>query len=198
MNMFYAYCVTAAFASDFGEVRLAATERGVTALALLSTAEGFAAGLARRGLVEVAAGEAPRAAALAREATAVAAAMLASEAVDLGAFPVDMGDRPEWDRLILGVVRSIPRGATASYGEVAQRAGRPGAAQATGGAVGRNPVGLLVPCHRVIAADGSLGGYGAAAWGGVEAALDLKSALLALEGVHVERTAQPRAAQPRR
>jgi O6-methylguanine-DNA--protein-cysteine methyltransferase len=46
-------------------------------------------------------------------------------------------------------------------------------------------VGLLVPCHRVIAGDGTLGGYGAAAWGGREAALDLKRALLALEGVEV-------------
>ena len=192
MNMFYAHCVTAAFGSDFGEVRLAATARGVASLALLSTAEGFAAGLARRGLVEVEADEAPRAAELARDATAAAAAMLAGEAVDLETLPIDLGDRPEWDRLILRAVRSIPRGATASYGEVAQRAGRPGAAQATGGAVGRNPVGLLVPCHRVIAANGSLGGYGAAAWGGAEAALDLKAALLALEGVHVARTPSPR------
>ena len=56
-----------------------------------------------------------------------------------------------------------------------------------GGAVGRNPVGLLVPCHRVVAGDGSLGGYGVAAWGGVEAALDLKRALLALEGVRIPR-----------
>jgi methylated-DNA-[protein]-cysteine S-methyltransferase len=53
--------------------------------------------------------------------------------------------------------------------------------------VGRNPVGLLIPCHRVIAGDGSLGGYGAAAWGGIEAALDLKRALLALEGVSIRR-----------
>ena len=78
-------------------------------------------------------------------------------------------------------------GTTLSYGEVARRAGRPGAAQATGGAVSRNPVGLIIPCHRVIAANGSLGGYGAAAWGGIEAALDLKASLLALEGVGVSR-----------
>ena len=113
--------------------------------------------------------------------------MLAGEAVDLESMPVDLGDRPAWDQLILGVVRTIPRGTTLSYGEVARRAGRPGAAQATGGAVGRNPVGLIIPCHRVIAASGALGGYGAAAWGGIEAALDLKSSLLALEGVRVPR-----------
>ena len=82
-------------------------------------------------------------------------------------------------------VRSIPRGEVASYGEVARRIGRTGAARAVGGSVGRNPVGLFVPCHRVIAGDGSLGGYGVAAWGGREAALDVKRALLALEGVHL-------------
>ena len=187
VNMFYAHCVTADVPSEFGVVRLAATARGVVALELLSTAEGFAAGLARRGLVASPADAGLPAEALARDAAAAVESMLAGEAVDLEALPVDLGDRPAWDQLILGVVRTIPRGTTLSYGEVARRAGRPGAAQATGGAVSRNPVGLLIPCHRVIAANGALGGYGAAAWGGIEAALDLKSSLLALEGVHVGR-----------
>jgi methylated-DNA-[protein]-cysteine S-methyltransferase len=185
--MFYAYCVAAEVASGFGPVRLAATSRGVTAVALLSTAELFLADLARRGLVVSPAEAGARAEALAHEAAAAVSALLAGETVSVDALPVDLGDRPAWDQLILGVVRSIARGTTASYGEVARRAGRPGAAQATGGAVSRNPVGLLIPCHRVIAANGTLGGYGAAAWGGVEAALDLKSALLALEGVRVAR-----------
>jgi methylated-DNA-[protein]-cysteine S-methyltransferase len=107
--------------------------------------------------------------------------------VDLAALPIAVPDISPWDRLVLDGVRTIRRGSTASYGEIARRIGRPGAARAVGGAVGRNPVSILVPCHRVIAADGSLGGYGAAAWGGVEAALDLKAALLALEGVTVTR-----------
>ncbi len=108
---------------------------------------------------------------------------------DLGSIPIDIADRSAWDRLVLDGVRTIPRGTTASYGEVARRIGRPGAARAVGGAVGRSPIGVLVPCHRVIAGDGTLGGYGAAAWGGVEAALDLKQALLRLEGVEVPRRA---------
>ncbi len=185
--MFYAPCVTVEVPSPFGTVRIAATRAGVAALELLSTADGFAAGLARRGLVVAPPDARGEALVHLRASADAAAAMLEGEAVDLGAIPVDLGDRPAWDRLILGVVRTIPRGATLSYGEVARRSGRAGAARAAGGAVGRNPVGLLVPCHRVIAADGSLGGYGAAAWGGVEAALDLKAALLALEGVHVRR-----------
>jgi methylated-DNA-[protein]-cysteine S-methyltransferase len=187
VNKFYAYCVVTEVGSTFGMVRVAATEHGVVALELLSTAEWFAAGMARRGLVTSTVKAGPRAAALARDAAAAVTAMLAGEAVDHAAVAIDLGDRPAWDQLILGVVRAIPRGTTASYGEVARRAGRPGAARAAGGAVGRNPVGLLVPCHRVIAADGSLGGYGAAAWGGIEAALDLKAGLLALEGIRVPR-----------
>ncbi len=122
-----------------------------------------------------------------RPRSAAVGRLLAGVDVEAEVLPIDIEDRPSWDRLVLGVVRAIPRGSTVSYGEVARRAGRAGAARAVGGAVGRNPVGLLVPCHRVIAADGSLGGYGAAAWGGVEAALDLKRDLLALEGVRIAR-----------
>ena len=105
-------------------------------------------------------------------------------------MPIDIGDRPAWDRLVLEAVRSIPRGVVAGYGEVAP-ASAGGAARAVGGAVGRNPVGLLVPCHRVIAGDGSLGGYGVAALGGREAALELKRALLAIEGVSFVRGRAP-------
>ena len=80
-------------------------------------------------------------------------------------------------------MRTIPRGATASYGEIARRIGRPGAARAVGGAVGRNPIGLLIPCHRVIAGDGTLGGYGGSWFGSHEELLGLKERLLELEGV---------------
>jgi methylated-DNA-[protein]-cysteine S-methyltransferase len=70
---------------------------------------------------------------------------------------------------------AIPRGTVASYREIAARVGRPAALRAVGAAVGRNPLSVVVPCHRVLASDGSLGGYA----GGVER----KRALLALEGV---------------
>jgi methylated-DNA-[protein]-cysteine S-methyltransferase len=72
------------------------------------------------------------------------------------------------------VLCQVPYGETISYSELARRAGRPGAARAVGMAMGRNPIAIIVPCHRVIAADGSLGGFG----GG----LDRKRKLLALEG----------------
>ena len=176
--------------SPWGPVHIAAGERGVVAIETLGTAEGFAAGLARRGFgpttpLEPSTGG--QAAAFATRARDAVEALLAGDHVDLSAIPVDLADRPAWDRLVLEAVRAIPRGHTAGYGEIARRIGRPGAARAVGGAVGRNPVGLLVPCHRVIAGDGTLGGYGAAAWGGREAALEVKRELLGLEGVAVPR-----------
>jgi methylated-DNA-[protein]-cysteine S-methyltransferase len=171
--------------SPWGPVRIAAGPAGVVAVEMLGTAEGFAAGLERRRFVTGTPSGNEEAAAQARRAVAIIAALLAGEEADAAAVPIDIGDRPTWDRLVLDAVRAIPRGSTAGYGEVARLIGRTCAARAVGGAVGRNPVGLLVPCHRVIAGDGTLGGYGAAAWGGREAALDLKRALLALEGVEV-------------
>ena len=99
--------------------------------------------------------------------------------------PIVLEGLSAWDRRVLEGVRTIPRGSTASYGEVARRIGSPGAARAVGGAVGRNPVGLLVPCHRVIAGDGTLGGYGGSWFGSRQELLALKRALLALEGVAV-------------
>ncbi len=67
--------------------------------------------------------------------------------------------RTVWDRL-----RAIPYGETRTYGQLAAELGRPGAARAVGLANGANPIGIVVPCHRVVGADGSLTGYG----GGLE------------------------------
>jgi methylated-DNA-[protein]-cysteine S-methyltransferase len=85
-----------------------------------------------------------------------------------------------WDRRVLEGARTIRRGEVTSYGRLARRIGAPGAARAVGAALGRDPFWLLVPCHRIVAGDGTLGGYG----GGPEA-LELKRDLLALEGVAV-------------
>ena len=63
-------------------------------------------------------------------------------------------------RAVLREVARIPRGATLSYGEVAARAGRPEASRAVGGVMRANPYPILIPCHRVVKSDGSLGGYG--------------------------------------
>ncbi len=74
---------------------------------------------------------------------------------------------------VLKELEQIPYGATASYGEVAKRIGRPGAARAVGAANGRNPLPIVIPCHRVVGSDGRLTGFG----GGIAT----KQALLQLE-----------------
>jgi methylated-DNA-[protein]-cysteine S-methyltransferase len=180
--------VRTTIAGPFGPLHVAATERGVVAVDWLTTDEAFAASLGRRGITSI------------EDAAAVGSddprrrhldtAVAALEALVSGQAPatpvaLDLDDRPAWDRRVLETVAAIPWGTTASYGEVARRVGAPRAARAVGGAVGRNPISLLVPCHRVIAADGTIGGYGSDGWGSQEERLARKRALLRREGVTV-------------
>jgi methylated-DNA-[protein]-cysteine S-methyltransferase len=95
-------------------------------------------------------------------------------------LPVDAGGTP-FQRRVWEVLRTIPAGRTLSYLEVARRAGTPEAVRAVGAANGANPVAIVVPCHRVIGADGRLVGYG----GG----LDRKRWLLAHEGARLSAAA---------
>ncbi|MFT4198169.1 MAG: methylated-DNA--[protein]-cysteine S-methyltransferase [Pseudoxanthomonas sp.] len=81
----------------------------------------------------------------------------------------------EFQRAVWTQLAQIPYGQTWSYGQLAQRLGKPAAVRAVGAANGRNPIPIVLPCHRVIGADGSLTGFG----GGLEA----KAFLLRLEGV---------------
>jgi methylated-DNA-[protein]-cysteine S-methyltransferase len=93
-------------------------------------------------------------------------------------FELPLGlEGTEFQRRVWYALLEIPYGETRSYGEIARRVGRPGAARAVGLANGRNPVSIVVPCHRVIGSDGSLTGYG----GG----LHRKGALLQLERDHL-------------
>lgn len=85
----------------------------------------------------------------------------------------------EFQRRVWAALQTIGYGQTASYGEIAQQIGSPGAARAVGLANGHNPISIIVPCHRVIGADGGLTGYG----GGVER----KRFLLNLEHKHATR-----------
>jgi len=87
-------------------------------------------------------------------------------------IPLDLRGTP-FQRAVWDVLLEIPYGESCSYAQVARAIGRPNAQRAVGSANNANPVSLVVPCHRVIAADGSLGGYG----GGQ----DLKARLLAME-----------------
>jgi methylated-DNA-[protein]-cysteine S-methyltransferase len=183
--------VTSAIGAPWGPIRVAASGLGLVAVDQLVTPEAFAERLERRfGTTPLDLAAARRdspAAAHLRAGLDALAAFLEGELGALDGTPIDLADRTGWDRLVLGAVRGIPPGATASYGEVARMIGKAGAARAVGGAVGRNPIGLVIPCHRVIAGDGSLGGYGGGWWGGRATGLELKRELLAREGVTVRR-----------
>jgi methylated-DNA-[protein]-cysteine S-methyltransferase len=92
-------------------------------------------------------------------------------------LPLAMGGSP-FERRVWSALGKIPYGKTVSYGHIAARIGQPKACRAVGLANGKNPIPIVVPCHRVIGADGGLAGYG----GG----LDVKRRLLELEGVQFE------------
>jgi methylated-DNA-[protein]-cysteine S-methyltransferase len=88
-------------------------------------------------------------------------------------IPVDLSSGTIFQRRVWHALTKIPYGETRSYGWIAKRIGKPKASRAVGAACGANPVSIVIPCHRVIAGDGSIGGFG----GG----LPMKRRLLALE-----------------
>ena len=88
-----------------------------------------------------------------------------------------------FQRAVWKAISTVGFGKTISYGELARRAGHPGSARAAGAATGRNPIGIIVPCHRIMGSDGSLTGYA----GG----LNRKRALLELEGATRDLLSQP-------
>jgi methylated-DNA-[protein]-cysteine S-methyltransferase len=92
-------------------------------------------------------------------------------------LPIDWSILSTFQRVVLQVTCNVPFGSVTTYGAIAQQIGKPGAARAVGQALSHNPIPLAIPCHRVLAVDGSLRGYGGA--GG----LKTKQALLELEGV---------------
>ncbi|MBD2747193.1 methylated-DNA--[protein]-cysteine S-methyltransferase [Microvirga sp. BT688] len=102
-------------------------------------------------------------------------ALLQGEARDLSAVTLDMDGVSDFDRGVYEVARSIPPGRVLTYGEVAARLGINNA-RAIGQSLGRNPFAVIVPCHRVVAADGRLGGFSA------NGGASTKLLLLAIEG----------------
>ncbi len=102
--------------------------------------------------------------------------LLRGERTDLSHVALDLDGVPPFHRRVYDVARSIPPGSTLSYGEIAARLGSPGSARAVGQALGRNPVAIVVPCHRVLAAGGRVGGFSA------NGGITTKLRLLAIEG----------------
>lgn len=154
--------------SDLGPIAVATSERGAAAIELDGDEARLRRRLARawRG-VEVREDAAPN-----RGLIAEVRAYLDGRLRRFTVRPDLRGT--EFQLLVWGALRRIPFGETRSYGEVARAVGRPRAARAIGAACNANPLPLLVPCHRVVGADGALVGFG----GG----LALKERLLALEG----------------
>lgn len=107
-------------------------------------------------------------------ATAIQA-LLRGEAADLSGLPIALERIEPFEREVYAAARRLGPGQTCTYGELARAIGQPDAARAVGAALGRNPWALVVPCHRVLAAGGQLGGFSAP--GGA----DTKRRLLAIE-----------------
>ena len=104
---------------------------------------------------------------------------LAGERVDFASIAIDLADVGEFRRAVYEAARAVGWGQTASYGELARRIGFPWGARAVGQALARNPVPLVVPCHRILTHDRRIGGF--SAYGGTLT----KQRLLILEGVQV-------------
>jgi methylated-DNA-[protein]-cysteine S-methyltransferase len=104
---------------------------------------------------------------------------LAGARVEFSTVTVDLPDIPPFGRLVYDVARSIGWGRTASYGDLARRIGAPGEAREVGQALSRNPIPIIIPCHRILTSGGKIGGFSAP--GGTAT----KERLLSLEGVRV-------------
>lgn len=108
-------------------------------------------------------------------------ALLRGEPKDLSGIRLDMAKLPLFHQRVYRLARTIGPGQTVSYGEVATRIGAHGAARAVGQALGRNPFAIVVPCHRVLAAGGKVGGFSA------NGGISTKLRMLAIEGAELKR-----------
>jgi methylated-DNA-[protein]-cysteine S-methyltransferase len=161
------------FDTALGRCGIAWGDRGIASVALPAPDEAATRRRLRRALPGAREAVPPPAVA---DAVAAIARLLAGEPDDLASVALDMDGVPEFHRRVYDVARAIPPGETLSYGEVAARLGEPAAAQAVGRALGGNPFPVVVPCHRVVAANGALTGFSAP--GGIET----KRRMLAIEG----------------
>jgi methylated-DNA-[protein]-cysteine S-methyltransferase len=160
----------ALFDTAIGRCGIAWSGRGVAGVQLPEGNERDTRGRLRRRFPD--AREAPPPAAVQRAIDGVVA-LLRGEPCRLDTVTLDMDGVPPFHRRVYEVARTIPPGTTLSYGEVATRMGVPGAARDVGQALGQNPFAIIVPCHRVLAANGKVGGFSAR--GGVRTKLRLIS-----------------------
>ena len=157
-----------AIRTPWGRLWIAVSEKGVVGISFRAQSAGkLAEGLLRRSRVQF-----RRDAKALRPYEQAISAFLAGNSPDLE-LPADLRGESAFARRVYEVARRIPPGETRSYGEIADRVGGRQFARAVGQALAANPVPILIPCHRVVAGDGSLGGF--------SAGLGWKRRLLALE-----------------
>jgi methylated-DNA-[protein]-cysteine S-methyltransferase len=167
------YCL---FDTAIGSCGIAWSDRGVTRLQLPERDSAATEARMRRRSPGASPAEPPVAVA---GAIAGLQRYLGGEKTDFSAIPLDLASVSAFDRKIYDAARTVAWGETTSYGELAKKAGMPGEAQETGQSLSRNPVAIIVPCHRVLAAGGKPGGF--SAYGGVLT----KERLLSLENVEL-------------
>ena len=161
------------FDTAIGRCGIAWGGRGVIGVQLPEASEARTSARMRRRFPDAREGPPPPAV---RRAIEGIVALLRGERIELSAVALDLDGVPEFDRRVYEVARTIPPGATSSYGEIAARIDAPDEARAVGQALGQNPFPIVVPCHRVLAAGGKIGGFSAN--GGIAT----KLRLLSIEG----------------
>jgi methylated-DNA-[protein]-cysteine S-methyltransferase len=146
------------FETAIGPCAIAWSERGICAVQL----PGHSAEATRRHMQQRYPGapETPPPAAV-QDAIGRIVALMDGKPSDLSSITLDLEGVPEFSRRVYDVTLAIPPGQTLTDGEVAERVGEPGAAQSVGQAMRANPIPIIVPCHRVLAAGGKIGGFSA-------------------------------------
>ncbi|PWJ80543.1 methylated-DNA-[protein]-cysteine S-methyltransferase [Pseudaminobacter salicylatoxidans] len=172
------------FETPLGWIGIAWSERGLSRVQLperdrAATERRLVATLPRAQAAHPAEQSAEQLPAAIAEAVAAIRRYAAGETVDFTDIAVDLGDADDFRLAIYDAARGLGFGETVTYGELAARAGHAGLARETGQALGQNPVPIVVPCHRILAAGGKIGGFSAPG-GSVT-----KERLLNLEGVQV-------------
>ena len=148
----------ALFDTAVGRCGIAWGERGLVGVQLPEASEARTRARVRRRFPDAREASPPPAVQRAIEGIV---ALLHGEAIELSAVALDMAGVPPFERRVYEVARTISPGTTLSYGDIAARLDAPGEARAVGQALGHNPFPLVVPCHRVLAAGGKVGGFSA-------------------------------------